>query len=993
MIKFRFVLLLLLLSLDLPAQVFTPNPDWRFENFNSQNHFISRGVADIAMDKHGYIWTCSDGVQRFDGYKTIDFNSFDQSKSGLKGNYTSIKADNNGKIWICSNGICYYDDASGKFVYIKSDPRHPITGVNSYCLQKNYLWFICDYGLAKLNLKTLKISYTSLNNITDPLCSYLIDENTLFISSREKVYTYNIKNDTFSTNTLIYNNLLIKIFSINKNGNEILLGTNYGLFSFNNLKDLNPVCNEIRDVLINDMIFLPADKEKKYLFLASEGKGIIVYNTILKKTELAYVHDDNNPYSVPSNIITRFYADKTGRLWLSTTFGISMLDIYNQQLKMRFLNKSNTDELGINKIARDKYDSTKVWMASYNKGLICVDWETKKIEKILNANPGTQKIYDFAQLSKKKWLIATQKEIVEWDEQLGILSRKKLPIPDSLALVCNIRGIIMADASTYYITTNNGLFKYDLVAHKINIASDNNMADKSDNRLKYILLNGFCDKGILWIASRDGLFSYNTQTHKTIVYRGKGNKPDYFFFGICNAVNDQIVCAAGSGITIFNKQTKSFKVVNTIANLLNPACESVVSINNMVWIGSEVGILNYNLNTHNSSRAEHETSMMQIFPSSPFTIVDNDIVFGFENGYAYFTHDLKNNLAPSDPVIERVYVNNQPVLRHFMEKEKAGDLVFKHSDNSINIAFTSFLYSDPDHINFRYKLNGADSRWQYTDDQRSANYAQLPPGNYTFYVQCGNKNGIWNKHLASFSFIINPPYWAAWWFRVLVVLVIAFILYRLYMYKIKHILAIERIRERIASDFHDDIGSALSSISIFSEVADNQLKQHLPPEKTREIISHISFHSRAMLDAMDDIIWAVNPQNDHFNDLAVRMREFAIPLFEARNIRFDISIQEDILNARIKMEARKNIFMIFKECINNILKHANCTAMKVSVNKLNNQLELIISDNGKGFDINAKNNRNGMKNMRKRAAEINGTIQVTTQPGNGTVTRLLVNII
>ena len=992
MLKFKFVLLLLLLSLDLPAQVFTPNPDWRFESFNSQNHFISRGIADIAMDKHGYIWTCSDGVQRFDGYKTIDFNSFDRT-SGLKGNYTSIQADNDGRIWICSNGICYYDDARGKFIYIKTDSKHTITGVNSYCLQKNYLWFICDYGLAKLDVRTLKISYTSLKNITDPLCSYLIDDNTLFISSREKVYTYNIKNDTFSINTLIYNNLLIKVFSVNKNGNEILLGTNYGLFSFNNLKDLTPVCNEIRDVLINDMIFLPADKEKKYLFLATEGKGIIVYNTILKKTELAYVHDDNNPYSIPSNIITRFYPDKTGRLWLSTTFGISMLDMFNQQLKMRFLNKSNTDELGINKIARDKYDSTRVWMASYNKGLICVNWKTKKIEKILNANPGTQKIYDFAQLTEKKWLIATQKEIVEWDEQLGIVSEKKLPIPDSLALVCNIRGIIRAEANTYYITTNRGLFKYDPIDREISIASNNNMAEKSDDRLKYILLNGFYDKGILWIASRDGLFSYNTLTHKTIVYRGKGEKSSYFFFGICNAVNDQIVCAAGSGITIFNKQTKNFKVVNTIANLLNPACESVVSINNMVWIGSEVGILNYNLDTHNSSRAEHETSMMQIFPSSPFTVVDNDIVFGFENGYAYFTHNMKNNLVPSNPVIERVYVNNQPVLRHFMEQEDTGNLVFSHSDNSINIAFTSFLYSDPDHISFRYKLNGADSRWQYTDDQRSANYAQLPSGNYTFYVQCGNKNGVWNKRLASFSFIIKPPYWAAWWFRLLVVLVIAFILYKLYRYKINHILAIERIRERIASDFHDDIGSALSSISIFSEVADTQLKQQQPPEKTREIISHISFHSRAMLDAMDDIIWAVNPQNDHFNDLAVRMREFAIPLFEARNIHFDISMQEDILNARIKMEARKNIFMIFKECINNILKHAHCTAMKVSVNKLNNQLELIISDNGKGFDINAKHNRNGLKNMRKRAAEINGTIEVTTQPGNGTVTRLLVNII
>jgi two-component system sensor histidine kinase UhpB len=93
------------------------------------------------------------------------------------------------------------------------------------------------------------------------------------------------------------------------------------------------------------------------------------------------------------------------------------------------------------------------------------------------------------------------------------------------------------------------------------------------------------------------------------------------------------------------------------------------------------------------------------------------------------------------------------------------------------------------------------------------------------------------------------------------------------------------------------------------------------------------------------------------------------------------------------MEVRKNIFLIFKECINNILKHACCTEMTVSVNKINDQLEFIISDNGKGFDINATSTRNGLKNMQKRATEINGALLVTTQPGKGTVTKLLVNTI
>ena len=122
------------------------------------------------------------------------------------------------------------------------------------------------------------------------------------------------------------------------------------------------------------------------------------------------------------------------------------------------------------------------------------------------------------------------------------------------------------------------------------------------------------------------------------------------------------------------------------------------------------------------------------------------------------------------------------------------------------------------------------------------------------------------------------------------------------------------------------------------------------------------------------------------------MREFSIPLLEAKNIRFEIDINETILNTRIKMEARKNIFLIFKECINNLLKHSGCTQMKVSVAKSDTHLEIMISDNGKGFDLSAPSSRNGLKNMQKRAAEINGSLQVRTKPGAGVVTRLVIDM-
>jgi len=983
--KTLFSLFFLVAPLYFFGQGFTPDPDWRFETFNGQNHFISNEINNVVIDRNGYIWTSSSGIQRFDGYKTANFNSFEQGNQGLKSNSTDVIADNAGRIWVNSAGLCYYDDEESRFIYVNPDPKRPINGLDYMIIKGNNMWYVGDYGLTEIDLKSLKTKYTSLKTVGNPLGNFFIDDSTLLVSSREKVYIYNIKRNTYVAKTFLYNHSLLKIFAVEKSGAAIFLGTNHGLFTLNNLNTLSLVSSGAGEV--DDLLFMPQDKEKKYLFAATNGNGILVYNTSDEKMAYRYVHDDNNPYSLPNNVVSKMYADKAGRLWLATGEGVSMLDIRNQQWKMRLVDKAN-----ISKITVDRYDTAKVWISSYTQGMMCINWKTKQVERVFNADPQMSDVCDFVQLSKNKWLLAAPRKIMEWDMQSGAITPKKMPVSDSINLVYNISNLVVAENNTCFITTTFGLFKYDMVTHRIDPVATLNNAKRGADPLQYILLSGFYDRGILWAASRNGLFSYNEATNQTIIYRGQGAPSDYFFFDICLAPGHRVLCPSSSGLTIFNQDVKKFTIVKSLANLSRPICISARSVNNDAWIGTEDGILTYNLDTRQSARAEQENQRMQRSPGSPFFVINHQIVRGYPSGYIYFTPDRRKTFMPSDPVIESVSVNNQPIpaagSHPGLQKAR-----FNHTENSINIAFTAFLYNDPNYINFRYKLKGGDAGWHYPEDQRTANFAQLEPGDYTFYVQSGNKNGIWNKNMASFSFIIQPPYWATWWFRVLVAVLIAFVLYRFYLYRIKNILAIQRIREKIASDFHDDIGSALSSISIFSDVANKQLQQELPREKTREIVDRISYHSHAMLDAMDDIVWAVNPKNDNFKNLAVRMNEFAIPLLEAKNIQFDINIMPDMLNSRIKMESRKNLFLIFKECVNNSVKHSGCTAMTVTVQRSNNQVELSISDNGKGFDPDTPTSRNGVKNMQKRAAEINGLLQINTSPGKGTTTTLSVNII
>jgi len=973
---------------NLFGQSFVPDPDWRFDNFNSQNHFTSGPITELVVDKKGYVWTTGTGLERFDGNHTNYFSRDNHSNGGLRSNYPGVVCDGNGNVWITCDGLCRYDEATGKFVYVKTDPKHNFHSAESFCARGDELWFVCEFGLAKFDVRTQKTIFTSLTHVYDPLCTVFINDSTLFISSREKVYFYNTKRDTWTSETLVYNQSLLKVFCIRQVKDKFFLGTNNGLFMLNNDHKISALCPETRDVGIDDMTLLAADKEQKYLLMASEGRGIQIYNTGQQKIEFNYLHDDNNPYSIPCNGISGFFTDSKGRLWLGSDIGMSMLDLADQRFRMRFLDKGNAYELGINKIASDKYDSTKIWLCSYNQGMIRVNWKTKQVEKMYNNVAFARRLYDFAQVSKNRWLLATQKELIEWSPLTGPGSRFKLPVPDSLALICNIRRIIMADAGTCYITTNHGLFKYDLLSRKISSASVFSPPKTGGDPLKYILIEGLFENGAVWVASRGGVFEYRPADGSTTVYRGNGSLGDYFLFDISKASADQLVCAAGEGVTLFDMKTKDFSIIHTLGNVYKPGCSSAIGLKNIVWIGSDVGIFTYDLVTHRTQQAELINTVNDIYPSSPFALIDGYIVYGFRNGFAYFSPETKSNELPSDPVIERIIVNNQTFPG---SSQKKAPVRFGHDENTLNFSFTSFQYNYPDDIQFRYRLKGIDRGWQRADDQRGANYAQLPPGGYTFYVQCGNKNGLWNNHVASFSFTIEPPYWATWWFRILVVAFIAFALHRLYRYKIEHLQAIESIRANIAADFHDDLGSTLSSISIFSEVAIQKAETDLVT--TKNMVGDIGTRARAMIHSMNDMVWIIKPENDSLFKLMQRMEEFGYPMAEAREIRLRFVMDSGIHDIRVGMLTRKNLFLIFKEAFNNAVKYSGANDIVVQFDlKQKKALTMKITDNGCGFELNNRQKGNGLGNMQKRAAELKGKLKIVTHPGNGTTINVVCEI-
>lgn len=199
-------------------------------------------------------------------------------------------------------------------------------------------------------------------------------------------------------------------------------------------------------------------------------------------------------------------------------------------------------------------------------------------------------------------------------------------------------------------------------------------------------------------------------------------------------------------------------------------------------------------------------------------------------------------------------------------------------------------------------------------------------------------------------------------------------------------LKMQTLRNKIASDLHDDVGSTLSSISIFSQMMQEQSKEVNPMLQT------ITESSRKMLDAMADIVWTINPENDNFEKILLRMRSFAYEMLGAKNIDFEFIAGDDVSSMNLLMETRKNLYLIFKEAVNNMIKYSEANKAVFSLTHTGNVLTMLIKDNGKGFNPATRKAGNGLNNIRNRAEEINGKLVISSFPGEGTSIELKVAV-
>jgi two-component sensor histidine kinase len=434
------------------------------------------------------------------------------------------------------------------------------------------------------------------------------------------------------------------------------------------------------------------------------------------------------------------------------------------------------------------------------------------------------------------------------------------------------------------------------------------------------------------------------------------------------------------GLFCYNPFEKTIKHFDTNSGLLSNnifalECDKYGN----VWLGTSSGI--------EVLRAQNETFIhftqsdgLPVSSFEPVSTYFHDTLFFSSGGkMIYFEpSDILDRTPHPKTYIYQILINDQIIDRSINN--------FRYDQNFFEFSFTAVDLTYGKDFLYRYRINGLEDSWHYSGTLKSAVYANLSPGNYEFEVSV-LVDGKWQDGLANYAFTVRKPYWLTWWFISLCIILLGLIVYVIIRFRISRVREIEGMRSKISRDLHDDIGSGLSSIRILSSNTKTSGN-----DKALESLKKIQMRSQNMLDKMDDIIWAINPSEDKGSTLFIRMREHASEMTEAAGMNLEIKLDPSLENVHFSMDQKSNLFLIFKEGINNAIKYSAASNIDIEFHKKGTKGILNIRDNGIGFDVSNPNQGNGLKNMKDRAHELNGLLAVESTPGKGTHINLVFDL-
>ena len=1005
-----------MLHLSVQAQ----HSSFSFRNISINQGLSQSSVVDITTDKAGFLWFATqDGLNRYDGKQFVIFKkNFDDittptgSKTGkiIYGNtnnelwlitsggklermnlynhtFTTVTTlgdqkiklppvsclleDNYSNVWIGTenNGLFIYNLLSNKIENYTSTSASPLTSNYIQAIyndKQHNNWILTDNGITLLNIKN-KINKKFLRGIS---CSAINGDkkNNLWLGSFGKgLYIKTAADTTFHafTGFNVLNklpaNLVVETVMADQS-DRIWVGT-YG----NGLYIINPTDSSIKHLLYdkrnpfslgyNDVLSIKHDKNGG-IWIGTDGGGVSYYNQRLNNFTLY------SPSNLPENIsieqVRSITTGNDGGIWIGTSNnGLSYINpeknIYESFHFSRYWNDiSNYDRI-VSLFAAIDGD---VCIGTQGNGLIIIDSKTKKVKKHFHPQANAAlKIPDHTiwcihpGVDNKIWIGTRHAGLCLIDKEKGLI-KNYVHQPDNSNSPAenNIRTITTINDSMLCIGyEKKGIQFFNVKQEKFYSTAGLKKLDSIETTVKSV----YYQNPLIWVGTLgQGLMAYNYSNQQIHFITEAHGLPNNTVYGILPDTLGGLWLSTNKGLCRFSPP----------ADLKN------------------ANALHFNLFTVEDGLQSNEFNTGAYHRSS-----NGLLFFGGINGLNMFDPlKLIRDEQPINTVIINATIDNKPWTGDTNITYKK-TLHLTHQNNSIAFDFAALDYVSPGKFNYYYQLTNYDKDWINAGNRNYAAYTNLPHGKYLFKVKASNSMTNTHDQITTLAIVIAPPFWKTWWFILLCILAISAILYSLYRYRINQLIALHKVRNRIATDLHDDIGSTLTNISILSELS----KKNIPKQHEANVfLNRISEEVYSSGQALDDIVWSINTSNDTLEQTVARMRRYAAEVFDGANITYTLQMDEQFAQHKLNMEQRRDCFLIFKEAVNNIYKHANAKNVNIKVWIERNHLHMKITDDGKGFDASLATNRNGIKNMHSRMQKWKGKLSIQSAKGTGTTTEV-----
>jgi len=951
---------------------------YTFSHYDIENGLIQSQVNKIYQDNSHRLWMGTlGGACRFDG---MDYYAISKA-TGLINNFVfAVYADKQGTVWFgTSHGLASLKDQ--KIHNYPIPPGIKITWINQLKQDANgTLWGIIGNRLFK------------------------VDENKLTLVKVAGIY------DTVSAIT------------INKQGKLFAAVHGAGVFRLNGTKWENYLkfSPPFTDVYVQKLLFDKRDPDKlflqtfKFIGIAQNGKLGIYAGDILK--------------GIAASFLT-IELDADDDIWIGTNSGAYRLK--NNKLT-RFDSSNGFSNASVTDIYNDK--DNNLWLGTQGDGVYRYNGDDYVIYDQSNAVKERPIVMALAQDNEQNVLLGIDgggvaryngKNLTNiWLNSMGIDYRRVQ------ALYKDHNGIIWVG------TSGSGLWKYD--GHSFTIIKGtehntiNNIVEDADN--------------LLWLAMPRGLYNYDKNnfnavgvnvhtsallplSRDSILYgtqEGVGllvNKKTVPGFKIKQVGTSTIFCLIkyknfaiigtdDQGVYIWDRNNGRVRNLQMKDGLkANSIYSLAVDEHGLIWVGTGRGVSRFKINGQSMNCQVFNTSYSkeQIIESNQNAILyyDHKMYVGTTKGMSVYNTSMPVTSSPGPYVIInniKLYGPNNSKSKILINAAQYSNMVLPYSQNHLAIGFLAVYLKSPESVTYQYRLKGLDDKFCAPMKHDVVDYPSLPPGQYTFEVKAISGDGQLSKNVASFSFEITPPFYRTYIFQFGAILFLIFVgvglQYFFHERKLQRQRALEamkreeklKIRQQTAEDFHDDLGNKLTRITVLSDILDAKMDKDKVEQK--KLVSQIKQNAAALYNGTRDILWAMDPKSDNLYEVLNHIKETGIEIFEDTQVQFVFEgISDEQKAIKLPMEYSRNITMIFKELLNNVLKHADARYVKVEFSyPEKDQAKIKITDDGIGFDTDTTKRGHGLNNVKARAKRIGGEISSQSAKGEGTTIELTFRI-